>query len=512
MSNKIGDYIHYRYQNYLDHGTTYKKEENFDITKLANEHRSAMLSFVNQRGIKQKQNIKSTLESELNFFYGNNLDDISNFGYTKEEQMEIQDLVIEGVQKAITADHPNVDLEGVNWKNLKALRTSEIQPTINSKYGTFGQGDYTWTHAIESRLHELVQVIKGTHPSGQVLSQDDIKRVQRLQKEYTKICAEIQQEVRSKKLSPKAAYRKFTIAGNEGRKSFVSELNSLIGKAKSAILTKVQGYLGEYVPVITQQVLHNFARIKAGEITRNELLAGLDSSLVVGEDKMARLLDAGKFMGGGTNSNKDSFWISNINATAQGKDDKIDLYLEMPDGEKIPTSAKNVNLKSGYGVGILSGSSYLKMLQDYPVFANHYINVTSEHARGGVFPFADDVKKMHQAMKVMIAAYALAGGLYGRNEQTGEIGHSQKAELFLVNDNSDPQGNFKIYFIADIIKNININTDLLFGYDNPEWENVFIVDHENPTKAAYRRCAKILAEIHAAKYKISISPEAFVHT
>lgn len=511
MGSRIGDYIHYRYQNYLEHGTTRKGDESFDIGEIANAHRAAMLSFVNQRDSQKKKNIKSTLESELNFFYGNDFGNIADLGYTKDEQLEIQDMIIEGVQRAIAADHPNTDLSGVNWRNLKALRTSEVQPVVASKYGTFGQNDYTWTKAIENRLHELATIVDRSHPSGQVLSAADMQRVSDLQTQYDGIRSEIEQEVRDKKLNPNAAYRKFMIAGKESRKSFVSELNSLIGKARSAILSGVQGYLGEYVPVITQQVLHNYGRIQAEKLTREQLLAGLSAKgLVVGQDKSTRLLDSSKFMEGGTNSDSDAFWIGNINAKAQAKDDKIDMWLEMPDGEKIATSAKNVNLRSGYNVGVLSGASYLKMLQDYPTFANHYINITAEHGKDGGAPFVDDVRKMHQAMKVMIAAYALAGGLYGQNSQTGEFGHGQKAEVFLVNDNSGVNGNFTVYFISDIIKNININTDLLFGYDNPEWENVFIVSN-SPYRAASRRCAMVLADIHAAKYKIGIAPEAFVH-
>ena len=72
----------------------------------------------------------------------------------------------------------------------------------------------------------------------------------------------------------------------------------------------------------------------------------------------------------------------------------------------------------------------LKYIQDYPIFANHYFNVTSMHAES--YGRERYVINAHEAMKLTLAAYALGGGQRIRHKD-GTLGYAAKAEYLILN-------------------------------------------------------------------------------
>ena len=107
-------------------------------------------------------------------------------------------------------------------------------------------------------------------------------------------------------------------------------------------------------------------------------------------------------------------------------------------------------------IHLLSGRSVLALVQEYENFVNHYLNISAEHddsePPGGLLNAAS------VAMKLTVLLKALVGGVAGRTKN-GQIGMSQQADLFIINDNS--VGRFRVYLIDDILNAVQRNIDLL---------------------------------------------------
>ena len=122
---------------------------------------------------------------------------------------------------------------------------------------------------------------------------------------------------------------------------------------------------------------------------------------------------------------------------------------------------KNINFAAaqsmGRGINIFSGTSSLNFLQDYPIFANHYLNITANLGRLA-FDQAPSglIKQAHEEMKMTIALHALTGNVWGQSAG-GAIGKTAQAEILVVNDTSNKYGQFKVYFMSDILNTISKN-------------------------------------------------------
>lgn len=504
MSERIGDYIHFRYKNYIKYGTTIDRSSP-PANDVIKRHQELLRRFVNSRTKKSKQSIKQHLENQLNFFFGAK-GSIESLGYDAQEQQQIQQIITTIFQSAMQNLKPGMALQGIDWNTLSAWSgLTPVQPLVSSNAGALGKKDtYTWTTAIESRLHSLANEINrfknGAKDS--TLTAGDVQKVEQLFKQYSQLKSEIERQASKDSISGR---RKFQLSGNQVHQSFIKDLNLMINGIKSARLIELQGYLGEYIPAITQYVLENYTKMNTAQLLNNFA----SNIKVIGNQRTTRLLDPSKFVGGSNFTN--AFDVGGINVKAQGKQDKIDLILNIPNGQQINVSAKNVNLKSPFGINILSGSSLLKMLQDYPTFANHYANITAKHtASDDSRPTADILSKAHNAMRMTIGAYALAGGMYGADKNNNFIGHSKKAEILLINDNST--GRFKVYFISDIISKLINNIELLDieGYNNPSWSNNWVVSDRGgkDVNAGFRRSMKVVAQMHNVKMKVSLSKDA----
>ena len=234
-----------------------------------------------------------------------------------------------------------------------------------------------------------------------------------------------------------------------------------------------------------------------------------DTKYNVGHQKSQKGISSSLVWGGNSG---ESFItkFGNVNISKSYTQDKVDVKVEMFDNNQINASVKNVNLSNNRNVNIHSGTSILKFLQMYPEFANHYLNVTAVNNASRNRP-AQLLQEAHNTLKYTLALHALAGGMIGKNK-SGQVGTSELSELFVVNDSS--KGRFKVYFISDIINNLENKLDLLDAGDLNNlkiYKNEFVRDEaKRPYQNAFARISKILQEVHTEQIKLSINPKVLV--
>ena len=202
--------------------------------------------------------------------------------------------------------------------------------------------------------------------------------------------------------------------------------------------------------------------------------------------------------------------IGPLSARTSYTQDKVDIVLTLPEGGVINASAKNIN-RYANSIHILRGSSSLNFLQDYPVFANHYLNIVSTH-EDGLSPSGYALDAAHDIMKLTIALHALTGGVWGMDKDKTKFSKSDSAEIFVINRSGGGQkGNFKIYFMSDILNKVANNLDLIEikGYKTGSYNNSRMPPEDAPNiKSAYARIAALLAELHKQQLEITISTKA----
>lgn len=278
-----------------------------------------------------------------------------------------------------------------------------------------------------------------------------------------------------------------TQKGSKGA-SLVQEINTLLKTYASAPAINLQkGDLFEYAAALAPAIAKNNAQT----VIMDELKKG-----VVGGSRSKTVINFGEFFTDQINLKNlimKNYSISNHGTTVSygSSQDKIDINVQW-DGQIIPMSAKNVNLKSGFNVHIVTGTSLLYLLQDEPSdFVNHYLNIVAKH--GDNIKIDANLGMAHEAMKYTLLYKALTGNTYGR---TG-------ASIFLVNDNSQA-GGIRIYEMQDLInkasENLNAYTSVV-----PTLESLSI---NNPwNNGSYsNRITDFLSNVHAQKMSIALKP------
>ena len=188
--------------------------------------------------------------------------------------------------------------------------------------------------------------------------------------------------------------------------------------------------------------------------------------------------------------------------------DKVDVEIEV-NGLQVPASLKNINLKANFDIHLLEGRSVLALVQDYSTFVNHYLNIAAEHGDepSGYSKILDLANK---TMKLTILVKALEGGVFGRSK-SGEIGRSQRADLFIINDNSI--GRFRVFLIDDILTAIEQNLSLLKTGEFDTYgrlQNNYIGSFNEPDiNDARIRISNLLAQLHSMELSVSIDKKVF---
>ena len=537
---QIGDYIHYRYSNYRNAGLQFKSDNVKNTTspnvttKIFNNQRSQILNSLPKKDVASKNMIKTTLEAQLNFFFNSKNSSMINFGFSIEEQKQLEQAIIKIFEQAMAS--LDIDLSGVkiNYGTLSAKGIQNVEISDKGQKVELGKvrksplggkkGKVTKESAVYRRVLALVALRDSLSASN--ISSNFVDRVNALQKNYTGLIEELKQNIDAaggviKGVDAKGAAilqsKDFVIT--DANRDFINEINELIKLTKEITNIQITGLLGEYIPAISQYVANEVA-LKGVQECLNELNS-LDFNIdiikgkVTGQKRTRKVLRKEKFIQKTGNSSATDSQIGDVGIRTNYTQDKVDVILDLPDNKTINASMKNVNFaaarKMGRGINIFNGVSVLNFLQDYDIFTNHYLNIVANEMRDDPAP-ESLVQQAHEAAKLTIALHALTGGVWGQSAG-GAIGKTAQAEILVINDNSSKYSQFKVYFMSDLIDKVEKNLDLIKveglqkTYVN-KWVEVENSRFDN--KAAFKRVSNILAQLHQEKLKVSISLDALV--
>lgn len=559
---RIGEYIHYKYSNYLDYGlnSNYKGKNQISPEKaLANQKNKILKNklFLNTSLGKQKEE----LENQINFFFNleNNKFHTLDGSYAQlpsKLQKYAESLILQVASGLTAEDLSQYIIDYITGKvstsdegsiTFKDKETQQAFQKLRNSSSLITRKGNTREFATVWQINQRVQALLNLRKNaGSLMEIADtngaafLKQLDEVMHTYQIIKKDIEaaaaQEAKSNTRffvkgsydlrsaqSEKIFYSKsYNVNGKTVTLgSFTEELQALLDKTKYITAVTAQGLLGEVIPVVSQYLWEEFSKKSAEDIatfldenfTDEEIPIALIKDLkgkVVGKQRSRKISLTDKILTPKANSESLQAQIGDVKVNTSFTNDKVDIYLDLPDGKKMSASVKAVNLKND--IHILSGSDLLKYLQDYPVFANHYLNITARgEATDGGEPGKSLYENAHNTMLLTVAFHALSGGLWAQLKKGDKtVGRSSSAPYFIVNDVSNP-GNYKIYYISEILRQIEENIKLfkLENYENVKiWENKWVGDKDKNREDALRRITNLQVQLRQAQLKASISPKA----
>lgn len=535
---KLGSYIHFGYHNYLANGDRAKGGSNPQILSIVQAHQAALKKVLPAKNQQEKERIKSYLEEQLNFFFapGNK---VLELGYSVEDAEKIQQMILQVFDSIISQLGLNVGNTTINYSNLSArgggikLNSGEYIDFMRERKNKLGgkTGYRTTYSAIARRMESLITKRNSLLGATEGIDKEFVDKVNELEEEYSKLFKDIQSNLDKyggiqtgfhKKGNVDTSNARGIFKMNEAQKNFVDKMQNAIDLTKQVTNDAIAGALGEYIPAITQYVYQQLEDEKIDELLNNfennfdcfiGEISGEVKKKVVGQKTSRKALLKNKVSSKKDNNHATDAQIADVPIRTNYTQDKVDVELELPDHQKINASMKNVNLFAG-NIKVLTGTSTLNFLQDYPGFGNYYLNVTANNGRfSNDSAPASEIQRAHDLAKLTIALHALIGGVWGEDKETGLIGKTPAAEILVVNNTAGKTGNFKIYFMSDLLDKIEKNLDLvkIEGWDGVRtYDNTWLRPYSPNINSALARSAQVLAQLHTEQLKVSISPKTLI--
>lgn len=519
---KVGNYIHYRYRNYLRSGLNIRGKNPPSPMDAFKEQRKELLNHVlTHRTAKQKNNIKTTLEQQLNFFFNPLSSNYIQYGYNDSELQELQNKIMSLCESALG----NLSAADIDWDNLSAINVNNVGIGNGALYEEFKkiratrlgrEGQLATTQeAVGRRLKALMDLRKQLSDdlADGSINQQFVTKLNQFEKDYSDIISRLvtTQNGVTTQTSLGSSKVKFSIANNA---SFIQELQDLIDDTKKMTVQQINGLLGEYIPVLTQAVFQNVAQ-KGLEDTLQNLQFSQELLIpVLGNNRShkglvsSKVITKGVVKGGSNFSTETTVGDSKIKIGST--QDKVDIQLNLPGANgKINASVKNIK-SSASKIEVLNGTSSLEFLQDYPNFANHYLNIAAEHPDKQNGPPANQLQRAHDMMKLTIALHALTGGTWGKAQGSDVFTRSPFAEILVINSRGRGKGHYSVYFMRDILQAVAKDLSLIDieGFNQvTTWKNDY-VGLAPWVKNAYARIANLLSQLHSQKLKVSLKTAA----
>lgn len=538
---KVGDYIHYHKENYLKYGLSVNKPQSVDPIAVLQGQKAEILRSMPFRFDSSKQTIKQQLENEMNYFF--QLEQGKVEGWNEQDAQQLQQLMEEICETAASQldsklSFNNVDID---WSTLNVTGgqnsislSSDAKKAFAAlrKSATFNnQQTKTYVTAVMKRINELISArdaLVNSSLKTQTVNATFIAAMGAIEKKYDGLINYVNSYVTANTRTNKKGKVIYTpeeikIGKGSQMQSFLLDLQMLVDMTKQVVVTDVKGALGETVPALSQIVAQESVGRNLDELVsliggNKQYYIDLLKQSVVGNEKSVKIMSADKVIDKKNKTQSGTFGsiqaqIGDLEYNSTATQDKVDVVLKLPDGQSINASMKNVNLFSGFGIHILSGSNSINFLQDYPVFANHYMNIMANIGRSD--PFTGSIlQQAHEAMKLTIALKALAGGMLTA-DASGNISRNAQAEILVVNNSIGGRQGFKVYFMSDLISKAANNLSLvnIEGFNSPvQYTNYWIESQQKYYKMpsiehAWARVAKILAQLRLQNLEVSLSPK-----
>lgn len=181
----------------------------------------------------------------------------------------------------------------------------------------------------------------------------------------------------------------------------------------------------------------------------------------------------------------------------KGQQGKIDFrFSDIDKGlNNVGVSHKAYFLNNQPNIHIHSGSNLLFMMQDYPDFSNHYLNVMASHKDDGSVGNLSTARGLaKEALKLTILAYSLSGGFMT------DQGPMDKAEVLTVFNKSTQS--YHAFSIYNILNRASENIEKYLDLEDD------LKELNNEGNNAVSRINGLLTQLRTASIKASIKKEA----
>lgn len=447
----IGEYVHYRWENYIKYGTT-RKGSSDQYNGLDNYLKSKRAKIKKSISDTQKDQIETALSAIM-----------TNSTSADENIIKVQS----DVQKALEErfdDLQNIDFETgkVAFKRDPNLLVGKIKPTDSLK-------------KIRDKVERLEQSLAKQAATSKdankiVIVQNQIKDV--MIKELTPILDNIDNTFKRDKT------KRIHLNKNTNYIELRKQFNEIIDEyAKYPGIWAQQGALFEEAAARLPDIVE--------DIITAEMIATNMEGVTIEKDKFTKWATKTKSFGD----------LVETTSSSQGK---IDVSITWKTGEVQGLSLKNVNLDK-YFVRLVSGSPLLNMIQDMGGDnVNHLLNIFAIHPGSVAGSLSTLRKSAAEDLRLVLLYKALSGDVGAQRS---------KAEYLVVNDNSRGHGyKVRVFSIADILDQAERNRDLIGVQANGKTLDAsFRLKNTFSKVSANERIAALLVDAHSKKISASLS-------
>ena len=497
--DKLGEYIHYKYENYMRYGLARKLSASSasqgSLSKYAWEARQEASAFLQRSSSRQSL---AQMEQYLKYLMGEPQQEI-DANFTPEQRIAMQETLVESLSNKVK----NLSVGDIDWSTL----TLTAQGREKAKSGKIDLNKMK-NLLGDTKMLRLQTLRKQLQMGSQGFNiKSFLTRIANVQAAIQSL--ELGQQSLDK-LMTKIRHIKMRLGDTtSGRFQDASLHEDLLKIVKEAIalysITKLEGDLAEHAvsaigAAFTSQV---------GSNTKQLIEQG-----VVGSNKEKNVFITNQFMKGidiKTVMQNSSYRLSEDGITWEitgGTDGKVDASIKINDSI-ITSSVKNYDFSSANpkvkSVSLVSGTNMLFLLSNKARFLNHYLNQSVDTAPDAVAQAANE------QMKVMILLLAFTGGGTRKNK-SGAL-YENRADVFVINDKSQKYG-IRVVSIYDLFEKIVLTPSLYSGVEvnfnsSHRWKNKFYGESAGgyeilDPRMADKRISNILAQVHSYKIKASI--------
>lgn len=484
----IGEYIHFKYTNYLKHGLSKKGSDAGDAYSAIKMAQSTLneaktLSSNNKAFIKQMEEACNNLK---------NLTKVTNVANMRKD---LRDKGVKTDPAFINKlrDIRNLENRIIDWSTGQAIGPGQGGMGTRQK---IGQERGFHLETLEDRaknLEKKIKVLQGMMKNLNQLS-SNLNLYQEVETEAKSIA-----QLARNLLKQQGDSGWTSIASLSGTKyselaENINIINQALGDLGIGIDTATEGEIGEIVNGLAAMAV---AQTGADEI---ESIIWTDKALA---SSTANVIKSNRVK---ANFNLSGNISPNIAWKSSGTKQKVDVTITFKDKNREPLrfSTKSVNLATASSIHLGSGTSIIQLLQDDENFLNHWLNIVPDRTGGpySQFKYAGTVDLMHKAMKSLIAIRALMGG-NRINKNNGFI-PSANALFVLNNANGEVKG-YDMGEIARILgSNINLANSISIGADLGNITNTWNGDRNFSMDNADTRINNMIQALHSMSYSVTL--------
>ena len=523
----LGNYIHYRYSNYLKYGLIVKGSgsaavSSADLTKTLSEQREKLYNLLNTQYNKAYY---SELENQLNYVLR------SDSKKAKVNIEEVQKKVLQSKMESLG----KVQLsEGdIDWETL-SLTSSGRKKLLNAKIdlgalrayfesnlnlsgdqlnsfmlsmktltsNSLGRGETRFNmNSVKKHIDHIKAILK-------LLNQESATTVKQLSKRLAEVETALLSLSGSSDLE---GFRKKRFSGGKDGRNISEELNAIARTVLAgATVSMVEGELAEALVAATANAFQSVGQFGINDIEAH-LFGGIPSKNIYKQSSFGSKIDTKelfkneKIFKRVEDPNNGLYWTLESFGGTKGKVDVSVNFSTNGDSIESGTSVKNYNLNNpkmqSRGLGLVSGTNMITLFQQHGRFLNHYLNQTVDNGNADN-PSAGTIMRANTLMKEMIALLAFTGGTQKLNPSIS----GKMAGVFIIN-NKAQKGGFKIISMVDLYQALlkEQNAFKVSLSDSQTWDNIW-VDRDNGGKS--QRITNIMAQVMRHKINVSVDMSA----